>query len=196
MMYEMSTSRRDAYHHGDLRAALVALALEAIEREGPEKVTLRGLAEKAGVSGMAPYRHFTDKAALMNAVARHGFAELRESLRAADDPNPEKALVAFGVVYVGFACSRPGLFRSMFGSAPPTPTDQLAETPDTVFGLMTNCIAQLVPPPRRSITFLACWSIVHGLACLLVSGRIRQPTPSSAELAESLGAMLMKGILQ
>ena len=50
-----------AYHHGDLRGALVALALETIEQEGPEAVALRNLAQRAGVSGMAPYRHFADK---------------------------------------------------------------------------------------------------------------------------------------
>jgi len=180
----------DEAGHGDLRGALIALALESIEREGPEKVTLRGLAQRAGVSGMAPYRHFPDKAALLNAVARHGFAEFRDSLREIDDADPKKALVA----YVSFACSRPGLFRLMFGGAPPTPTEQLATTPDTVFGLLTNCIARLAPPPRRQIVFLACCSMVHGLASLLVSGRIRQPTPAPAELAESIGETLLRGI--
>jgi AcrR family transcriptional regulator len=195
-MYAMSTSNRDGYHHGDLRGSLLALALEAVEREGPEEVTLRGLAQKAGVSGMAPYRHFADRASLLEAVARYGFAEFRDRLQAVDDPDPKKALVAFGVVYVLFACSRPGLFRLMFGGAPPTPSEQLAESPDTVLGLLTSRIAQLVPPPRRQIALLACWSMVHGLATLLASGRIRRPTPPPAELAESLGEMLMRGILQ
>src|ERR1700722_14142677 len=106
-MYEMSTSKRDAYHHGDLRSTLIALALEKIEQEGPEQLALRSLAQRAGVSGMAPYRHFADKASLLEAVARHGFAELREKLREVEDPDPRKALVAFGVVYVRFACARP-----------------------------------------------------------------------------------------
>ncbi len=192
----MSTSKRDGYHHGDLRSALIALALETIEQSGPEEIALRTLARRAGVSGMAPYRHFADKASLLEAVARQGFADLRDSLRAVEHPDPKKALIAFGVVYVRFARSRPGLFRLMFGGAPPTPTTQLAETPDTVFGLLTGCIAQLVPPARRQITLLACWSIVHGLACLVVSGRIRQPMPATDELAASLGEMLMRGILE
>jgi hypothetical protein len=86
------------------------------------------------------------------------------------------------------------LFRLMFGGPPPTSSEQLTETPGTVFELLTNSIAQIAPPARHEITLLACWSIVHGLASLLVSGRIRHPTPPPAELAENLGKMLMKGI--
>ncbi len=121
----MSTSKRDAYHHGDLRGALIALALETLEEDGPEGLTLRGLAERAGVSGMAPYRHFADKAALLEAVARRGFAELHSDLAAVDDAqNPKEALIAFGVVYVRFACARPeACSRVMFGGAPPTPDE-------------------------------------------------------------------------
>jgi AcrR family transcriptional regulator len=195
-MYEMSTSKGGAYHHGDLRGALIALALEALEKAGPETLALRALAQQAGVSGMAPYRHFADKAALLEAVARQGFAQLHEEMREVDDEeDPKKALVAFGVAYVRFACARPGLFRLMFGGAPPTPTDRLAGDPQTVYGLFAVRIAQLVPPRRRQIAFLACWATVHGLATLIVGGRIREPTPAPADLAERIGAMMIKGIL-
>jgi AcrR family transcriptional regulator len=192
----MSTSRPRPYHHGDLRDALIALTLDALENEGPEALALRGLAKQAGVSGMAPYRHFADKAALLEAVARQGFCELRDELRAVDDESdPKKALVAFAIVYVRFACARPGLFRLMFGGPPPTPDDQLAADPDTVFGLLTRRVAQLAPPAGPRIAFLACWSIVHGFASLLVSGRIRGQTSSSAALAERMGEILIRGIL-
>ena len=192
----MSTSKKTTpYHHGDLRGALIGLALKALEKGGPEALALRSLAEQAGVSGMAPYRHFADRAALLEAVARQGFADLREELRAVDDASdPQKALVAFGAVYVRFACARPGLFRLMFAGAPPTPDDGLAADPNSVFGLFAARIAQIAPASRRRIAFLACWSIVHGLACLLVGGRIRQKTHSPAELAERLGEILLNGL--
>lgn len=193
----MSTSKRKTpYHHGDLRGALIGLALKALEKGGSEALALRSLAEQAGVSCMAPYRHFADKAALLEAVARQGFADLRDELNAVDDASdPQKALVAFGIVYVRFACARPGLFRLMFVGAPPTPDDRLAADPQTVFGLFAARIAQIAPPRRRKIAFLACWSIVHGLASLLVGGRIRQATPSPAALARRLGQILLTGLL-
>jgi AcrR family transcriptional regulator len=117
----MSTSTRAAYHHGNLRETLVALALAMLEQAEPEQLTLRGLAEEAGVSGMAPYRHFEDKAALLSAVAEAGFVELRRRLASVDDERkPRKALIAFAVAYIGFACDKPNLYRVMFGGAPPT----------------------------------------------------------------------------
>jgi AcrR family transcriptional regulator len=145
---------------------------------------------------MAPYRHFANKHALLEAVARHGFAELGDALRAVDDAgHPRQALVAFGAAYVRFAIARPGLFRLMFGGPPPTAGYRLADDPRTVFGLFSARIAQIAPPAEREVAFLACWSIVHGFASLLVGGRIRQPIAAPAALAERLGEVLMKGLL-
>jgi len=193
-MYEMSTSKRSTYHHGQLRQTLLALALDAVERGSPEHLSLRGLAEQAGVSGMAPYRHFPDKAALLAAVAEAGFDDLRQKLVAVDNPRDARAsLIAFAGVYVGFAIERPGLFRLMFAGAPPTPEEGLADRA-TVFGLFMRRIEAVVPPPLHRDAFLACWSMAHGLASLLVAGRIRQPPPDPAELAERIGRMLLDGI--
>jgi AcrR family transcriptional regulator len=191
----MSTSKRKPYHHGDLREAMIDLAIKQLERGGPETLTLRGLAERAGVSGMAPYRHFADKAALLAAVARRGFANLRERLASVDDPkDPRRALVGFGIVYVRFACERPGLFQLMFGGAPPTADAELTDDPQTVFGLFATRLADLVPPERQRVAFLAAWSAMHGLASLLVSGRVRGSAPDAVELAEEVGALVVAGL--
>jgi len=194
-VYEMSTLGRDTYHHGDLRETLVSLALEALEESGLESISLRQLAIQAGVSGMAPYRHFSDKAALLEAVARFGFRELLDQLRAVDDPaDPRTAIIAFGVVYIGFACARPNLFRLMFGGAPPTPDADLEANPDTAFGLFSARVAQLTSVSDRQAAFLACWSIVHGFASLLVSRRIRRPPPDPSQMMRRLGEMILDGI--
>jgi len=191
----MSTSKRKPYHHGDLREALIDLAVKELETSGPETLTLRGLAERAGVSGMAPYRHFADKADLLAAAARRGFVDLRERLASVDDPeDPRKALVAFGIVYVRFACERPGLFRMMFGGAPPTADAGLADDPSTVFGLFATRLADLAPPERQRVAFFAAWSAMHGLASLLVSGRLRGEAPDAVELAEKVAAVVVAGL--
>jgi AcrR family transcriptional regulator len=190
----MSTSKRSTYHHGQLRQTLIALALEAVEHGRPEDLSLRGLAEQAGVSGMAPYRHFADKAALLAAVAEAGFGALRQKLVEVDDPaDARAALVAFAGVYVRFAVARPGLFRLMFAGAPPTPDDRLSD-PATVFWLFMQRIEALVPPNRQRDAFFACWSLAHGLASLLVAGRIRQPPPDPAALAERIGRLMLDGL--
>jgi AcrR family transcriptional regulator len=188
----VSTSRRSNYHHGDLRNALLEFALQLVEDEAD--LTLRGLAERAGVSGMAPYRHFPDKAALLSAVAERGFAMLRVGMVEVDDPSdPIAAIAAFGGAYVRFACERPGLFRVMFGGRPPTPDDQVADDATTVFGLFGARIAAAVPADRRDDAFVTCWSLAHGLASLLVARRIRTPPSDPIEMMKRSARVLLEG---
>jgi AcrR family transcriptional regulator len=111
----------DSYHHGQLRTELIKLGLEALETEGAELISLRSLAERAGVSKTAPYRHFKDKEAFLGAVADEGFRLLCEELErawtAADSPPDEAAvnpLVALlGRAYMDFAVGHPALYRLM-----------------------------------------------------------------------------------
>ncbi len=186
----MSTLKRDAYHHGDLRETLIDLALEALEADGPESLSLRLLAARAGVSGMAPYRHFEDKAALMAAVARRGFAMLAAEYAAADRlKDPRARLTKYAVAYVEFAAQRPGLFATMFGAAPPTPDEETA-SPDSAYAKFDALIAELSPPERRNDLFLTSWAAVHGLACLCLARRLRGNAEKPAELARRVAATL------
>lgn len=148
----------------DLRARLLAAALAALVRG--EEVGLRAVARDAGVSAMAPYRHFRDKAALLAAVAMHGFFDLRTVLLAADaKPEPRAALVAQGEAYIAFARARPALFRLMFaghdGGPPPVE--------DNAYGVMVRRVRELAPVDLDAAT-LACWSAVHGMATLALDG--------------------------
>ena len=68
------------YHHGDLRAKLIEIAIDFIETDGVSKLSLRKIASQAGVSHNAPYMHFTSKEALLDAVVAHGFARLRSRI--------------------------------------------------------------------------------------------------------------------
>jgi AcrR family transcriptional regulator len=148
----------------DLRARLIAIALDALERG--EDVGLRAIARDAGVSAMAPYRHFRDKAALLAAVAMRGFDDLKAVLLDADQrADAVAALVAQGEAYIAFARANPALFRLMFaghdGGPPP------AE--DNAYGVMVRRLQQLAPV-NLDAAALACWSGVHGMATLALDG--------------------------
>ena len=148
----------------DLRDRLLIAALAALERG--EEVGLRAVARDAGVSAMAPYRHFADKAALLTAVALCGFDDLRQALLTADiQPDARAALVAQGRAYVRFARDRPALFRLMFAKheAGPPPVA------DNAYGVMVRRVQQLSPVDLEAAT-LACWSAVHGMATLALDG--------------------------
>lgn len=98
-----------AYHHGDLRRALLAAALEAVGEVGPAALSLRDLARRAGVSHAAPAHHFGDKAGLLTALAAQGFDLLAQTLTEADDD-----LLEAGVAYVDFAVTHRAYFEVMF----------------------------------------------------------------------------------
>src|SRR5207247_4805691 len=68
--------RPKRYHHGDLPRALLDAALHIVETQGTQALTLRAAERSAGVSQAAPYRHFTNKEAILAAVAEEGFRSL------------------------------------------------------------------------------------------------------------------------
>lgn len=166
-----------------LRETLIAAALRLLE-EGDEEVGLRAVARAAGVSAMAPYRHFADKTALFAAVSGRGFAMLHAALSAADShPDPREALLAQGLAYRAFARAHPALFRLMFSDPLGHPTPDSARPADHgAYGVLAARVAQLVPERAEAAT-LACWSIVHGLAVLELDGRLPGLDEAGAESA-------------
>jgi AcrR family transcriptional regulator len=105
-----------AYHHGNLREALLARAAEVIAQCGVDAVSLRGLARDLGVSHAAPSRHFADRAALLAELARDGFRRSVEAMNAgaqAAGSDPVARYRALGRSYVRFACDNPAYFRAI-----------------------------------------------------------------------------------
>ena len=150
-----------------LRDTLLDHAIAMLEG-GEAEPGIRALARAAGVSAMAPYRHFADKAALLAAVAERGFAMLRAALAQADAHGSDaERLVAQGQAYVAFALAHPALFRTMFVCGAPAP-----EQPDApAFAILTQRVAALAPAAVPEAT-LGCWAIVHGLATLALDGGV------------------------
>jgi AcrR family transcriptional regulator len=109
---------KPAYHHGDLKSALITAAMAAVEQAGPEAVSLRDLAQSLGVSRAAPYRHFADRDALLAAVAAKGFEALIVVYETAlAGPGDGRQRMRRSLVdYLEFARRRPGLHALMFES--------------------------------------------------------------------------------
>ncbi len=104
-----------AYHHGSLREAMVAAAVEIVEEDGAEAVTIREAARRAGVSSGAPFRHFASRRALMTAVAEDGMARLRDSvaqrLKRCASEHPLARLMAIADAYAHWAVNYPTHYR-------------------------------------------------------------------------------------
>ncbi len=188
------TAMARPYHHGDLRAALLAAALHAVEAGGHATLSLRELAQGLGVSHAAPYRHFPNREALLAAVASQGFAQLAEAWlaawRGAGAAGPAGRLRLAARAYIGFATEHAALFRLMF-QGPPPPGAEAA------FAGMQATVAAALPGAAEAAVktrTLTMWSALHGFAWLALEGSIRpamlRPLPPEAMLDAVLDAAL------
>ena len=172
-------SSKAAYHHGDLRAALVRAALELLEEGGESALSLRAVARCAGVSPAAPYRHYVDREALVSAVAAVGYRELAERL-AAGHPSPStpEQLASVAIAYVQFALERPALFRIMFGEPCDRDNDERIAATAAVSLYVRGIIERSFPQADPEALATAIWALVHGLAFLHLDGKLDAPTPT------------------
>ncbi len=188
--------RRAHYHHGDLRNALLAAALKLVARKGVEGFSLREAARAVGVSASAAYRHFDDKAALLQAISIEGLARLSGKMQEALERvpgapgSPARAaagLYALGSAYVEFAVANPSYFRVMVGpwcqhpQPGELPADAFPNGRDP-FQLLVDTLDDLVragaiSPAAREGAEFAAWSGVHGLSSLLVEGGLPLDAP-------------------
>jgi len=164
------------YHHGDLRAALVAEGLRILTTRDAESLSLREVARGVGVSATSVYRHFPDKAALLTALAMDGLAQLGVAQRAAGESagGGTAGFAATGRAYVRFALANPALFRLIFASDALAPHRQDGVIPSTANSLlMANAAAQAAKDGgEASIHAVQAWALVHGLAMLMLDGQI------------------------
>lgn len=164
------------YHHGDLRAALLAAGRQTLEANGPASLSLRGLARSAGVAAPSVYNHFASLEALKLALAEEGFSEIGTALRGEQD------LMAVGLAYLGFALRNPGLYRLMFGEG------YRDDSPEGAIlrARRQAAFAPLMALVGRRETALHQWALVHGLASLVIDGQIPLGPDPEASLREIL----------
>jgi AcrR family transcriptional regulator len=185
--------RKEAYHHGDLRRALLDATLQLVEEKGPHGFTLRAAARAAGVTPAAAYHHFEDKDALLASVAEEGFGLFAKALEAAARSPATSASERSGnvaVAYVRFAVENPTLFRVMVGIGVGArfhkgPLRVL--TIGTYKFMRATLIEGLQERGRRDISnaeVLGWWSVVHGLSFLAIDGHLRGAgrSPKGVEL--------------
>lgn len=165
--------RQHAYHHGDLRAAILASASQTLEKESLSKLSLREAARRAGVSHNAPYRHFPDRESLLAALAAEGFGMLARAQREAVAAG---GLRGMGEAYVRFALAHPQRFQLMFGGVVPIAKHpELREVATKTFAGLSGALAEQTPGARgASDASIAAWALVHGLAHLLMDERIAE----------------------
>jgi len=175
----VTTTVERRYHHGNLRAALLARAETVLREEGVGALSLRELARDVGVSHGAPRRHFADKQALLDALALVGFTRMGETLAAADPGTgtfPAR-VEAVARAYVGFATREANLLEVMFAAKHTTPDPAIPEAADRAFDpvltLITDGQAAGALAPGETEGFgLTLFATLQGLAVLANRGML------------------------
>ena len=188
------------YHHGNLRASLLAAARLAVEAQGETGLSLRALASTAGVTANAPYRHFATKEALLAAVAAEGFAELTARFAPFVTAPDEARLQGCLEAYLGFAREHPGLYRLMFGRSldPLSCEPILGEQARACFLALMAVVAQILKrpsdDPKVSQGAAMVWSLSHGAALLDIDRATAFLADQARPTAAGLGRMVMSGL--
>ena len=199
-------AREGAYHHGNLREALIQAARELIKEKGPAGFTFADAARSAGVSPAAPYRHFRDREALLADVAREGFGRFEAMLATGWNGGKPDAITAFhnvGRAYLAFARAEPAYYAAMFESGlPPDLNPEMRAAGDKAFGVLRSAADVLVGmlpagkrPPGMMMS-LHVWAMAHGIASLFGRGDAgRRTLPMTAEeLLESEILIYLQGL--
>ena len=170
------------YHHGDLKNALIKAGVEILAKEGVGGLSLRKVAQRAGVSHSAPYAHFPDKQSLIAAISTEGFNQLYNELEAAIYPHaksPKKQLVEGAQAYVRFALKNSDTFKIMFSGVLEKEKDypSFVEISSKTFKLVMEVVqacqnAGVLPTATANLMAVSVWGQVHGIVSLALEGQI------------------------
>lgn len=170
------------YHHGDLKNALIKAGVEILSKEGIEGLSLRKVAQRAGVSHSAPYSHFPDKQSLIAAISTEGFKQLYDELSAAialhkDDPRQQ--LMEGAWVYVQFAMNNTDTFNIMFSGVLekekeyPSFVEISHKTFEQVVDIVKACQeAGVLRSTQPDLMAVSVWGQLHGIVSLVLEGQI------------------------
>lgn len=200
-----SAKPRRAYHHGDLRRALLDRARDVIARSGVDAVAMSTLSKDLQVSVAAPFRHFATREALLVALAEEGADLMVQAMEAAAarEPDPLEAQRARGVAYVRFAVVEPWAFRllarpEIVAASVPlrSASTALQAVMDPVLGRHQQGVASAAVA-RRSAGMLAAQALTYGLARMITDGLLGDVSADDAErLAVELTGVLGEGLVE
>lgn len=187
----MEDSVKRAYHHGDLREALIEQAITSVKAVGADHVSLRAVAAAVGVSPSAAYHHFADKDALIEAVRERGFVELDSFILAqvstdAGQSDPIELLRHSANAYISYAVDHPHLFQVMFSGI------QTPRRPEYIESSILSMLAHLqseygFAETDSQLLESVLLASVHGIAALVIEGRMnRDQVPAAVDMLTTI----------
>lgn len=170
-----------------LRRTLLDASLGLIAAEGLEGFSMREVARRAGVSHQAPYHHFPDREAILAAIVAEGFTRLRDDSLAALEGvrDPFARLTAIGRAYVDFALNNPAHFKLMFRSEHVREDrhDEAKACAQGAFDVLVSVAGEVAAAAGHAqhMVVLTAWATAHGLATLMLEGKLDKAVGDGAE---------------
>jgi len=204
------TSQR--YHHGDLKSSLIEAANVILLRDGADALSLRAIAAEVGVSHMAPYSHFKNKKDLIKAVSSAGFEYLGDvmEMKTQQYEGAGELILAYGAAYLDFAIGNPQLYRLMLGQVETQGRKNQKEAPTDTSTVNKGQSEDMISSSKRPFVLLhnafskqggdeahikaqalGAWSMVHGMAALIIEGHIQ--VPEKVSMKKFLAAATLHG---
>jgi AcrR family transcriptional regulator len=178
-----------AYHHGDLRQALLDEAVVMLREVRPDALSMRELARRLGVSLAAPHHHFAEKDELFAAIAEAAFGELavRTAASIAHELDPRTQLTLIARTYLQFAQAEPMRYRVMYlpQLADRARFADLHATGGRALELLSATFARAGVANARTRA-IACWSTLHGFAMLAIDGLLLERGRALRTLGEDV----------
>ena len=181
--------------HVDVRRLVLDGALVIIESDGPDSLSMREVARRAGVSHQAPYHYFGDRSGIFAAISEEGFTGLAQAFRDVHETEMPAAKAGF-IAYLNFSRAHIGHFRVMFRNdicgVTTHPSTQIAA--DSAFDELRLMVARITGPeidPNNAFTFATMlWSLAHGLATLVIDGPLPNKIPPGIDLEDQIQAVI------
>ncbi len=188
--------RKKTYHHGDLKNALIEAGADILSKEGVSGLSLRKVAQTAGVSHAAPYAHFAGKQALIAAISTDGYRRLYEAIAAAAHQyqgDPLRQLVEGAWAYVQFALNDPDHFKITLSGI----VEKEKDYPDFVamsqqsFALVVQIVeacqaAGILKRGPADLMAVSVWSLIHGFVSLILEDQVSHTVLDRFSLREML----------
>ncbi len=185
----------------DLREACIEEAFKIIAETGVEKLSLRDVARRLGVSHQAPYKHFPSRDHILAEVIARCFDDFAGFLsRRPADADPSTDLCNMGLRYLEYAQAHPLQYRLMFNTALPTPDEHpgmmrnakraFALLHDRLLHMRLRDVEDAGPAPKLDALFV--WATIHGMASILQSDAMQTLGLSDVEQGQAMGRMMAR----